>query len=154
MIDKQLIKSVVEETLRDSGYFPVDVEVSRDNDIRVEIENANGSVDVDFCANLSRTIEAALDRDKEDFSLEVGSAGITSPFKVPMQYVKNIGHEIETIADGRKIKGILKDADQDGFTIAVEEKVKVDGQKKPVIQTRDLRLNYPDVKNTKIILKF
>ena len=102
MIDKQLVETIVTEKLIGTDCFLVDVSVSSDNVIVVEIDNETG-IDIDFCVELSRHIESRLDRDAEDFELEVGSAGLTAPFKVQGQYRKNVGHEVELLTkDGRK----------------------------------------------------
>ena len=89
MVDKKKVESVVKEWLEnsDKGYFLVDVEVSDDSRIVVEIDHAEG-VWIDDCVSLSRFIEEHISRDDEDYELEVGSAGIGQPFKVEQQYVK------------------------------------------------------------------
>ena len=84
MIDKNIVKSFVEEWLAEKEYFLVDVEISTDNKIVVEIDHADG-VWIEDCVELSRYIEDRLDRDKEDYELEVGSAGLGQPFKVHQQ---------------------------------------------------------------------
>ena len=86
MIDKNLVKEIVAEWLADKDYFLVDVEVSHDNRVVVEIDHADG-VWIEDCVELSRFIEDRLNRDDEDFELEVGSAGLGQPFKVAQQYV-------------------------------------------------------------------
>ena len=93
MIDKQQVISIAEKWLNTKeGYFLVDVDVTPDNRIVVEIDQAEG-VWIDDCVDLSRFIEASLDRDVEDYELEVGSAGIGQPFKVLQQYINHIGQE-------------------------------------------------------------
>jgi len=95
MIDKQQVISIAEKWLNTKeGYFLVDVDVTPDNRIVVEIDQAEG-VWIDDCVDLSRFIESSLDRDVEDYELEVGSAGIGQPFKVLQQYINHIGQEVE-----------------------------------------------------------
>ena len=84
MIDKNTVKSIVEEWLDGKEYFLVDIEVSPDDRIVVEIDHADG-VWIEDCVELSRYIEDHLSRDEEDYELEVGSAGLGQPFKVPQQ---------------------------------------------------------------------
>ena len=96
MIDKNVVKRLVEEWLAGKEYFLVDVQVGTDDRIVVEIDHADG-VWVDDCADLSRYIEDHLSRDEEDYELEVGSTGLGQPFKVPQQYVNNIGNEVEVL---------------------------------------------------------
>ena len=87
--------------------------------IVVEIDNEEG-VDIDRCVALHRFLESKLDRDAEDYELEVGSAGITSPFKVLGQYKKNIGKEVELLTkNGMKLSGILKSADSEKFVVTI-----------------------------------
>ena len=76
MIRKEIIESIVNEHLQPTGLRLVEVSVSEDNDIEVVIAREGGGVSIDDCAALSRFIESKLDRDKEDFSLMVASAGI------------------------------------------------------------------------------
>ncbi len=164
MIDRQALSDFVEQKLKDTGCFLTDVKVTPDNQITVEIDSMN-AVDIDECVSLtraidacvelSRAVEAEFDRDKEDYELEVGSAGLTSPLRVPRQYEKHIGHDVEVLTnDGRKIHGMLKEADAEGFTVATERKVKPEGAKRPVTETVEERFGYGDVKHTKYDLKF
>lgn len=101
MIDKNVVKGIVEQWLEDKDYFLVDVEVSPDDKIVVEIDHADG-VWIEDCVELSRFIEERLSRDEEDYELEVGSAGLGQPFKVPQQYECFVGKEVEVLdGDGR-----------------------------------------------------
>ena len=100
-------------------------------------------------------MEDHLDREKEDFELEVGSAGLGQPFKVPQQYINFVGKEVEVLdADGQKVKGILKSVDGNDFTVSVEEKVKVEGKKRPVKQEVDHIYQMDQVKYTKYLISF
>lgn len=154
MIDKIALQDFIDSQLADTGYFLVDLKVNPANEIIVEIDHPEG-VNIDFCAELTRAIEDTFSRDEEDYSLEVGSAGITSPLKVLGQYIKNIGGEVELLtADGKKMKGVLDEADADGFTVAVETEVKKPEAKRPVIESVAHHFAYSDVKWVKPILKF
>lgn len=154
MIDKSIIVSLVDEWLQGKEYFLVDVEISPDNKIVVEIDHADG-VWIEDCVDLSRYIEDRLDRDAEDFELEVGSAGLGQPFKVPQQYVNFIGKEVEVLAaDGKKTKGVLTAVDGRMFTVTSQEKVKVEGKKRPVLTDVDHTFNMDEVKYTKYIISF
>ena len=154
MIDKDGLKSFIEKELEDGPYFLVDLKVSGSNEITVEVDS-DESVDIDFCIDLTRKIEEAFSRDEEDYELEVGSCGLTSPFKVLRQYQKHIGDEVEVLEKaGKKRKGVLKSADDNGFVIEVTEKVKPEGAKRPVMQTRDIEYGYGDVKQTTYVLDF
>ena len=154
MIDKNVVKKLVDEWLQDKEYFLVSIEISQDDKIVVEIDHADG-VWIEDCVALSKYIEDHLSRDDEDYELEVGSAGLGQPFKVPQQYINFIGKEVEVLdADGKKVKGILKAVDGNDFTVSVEEKVKVEGKKRPVKQEVDLTYQMDKVKYTKYIISF
>ena len=154
MIDKNVVKKLVEEWLQDKEYFLVSIEISQDDKIVVEIDHADG-VWIEDCVALSRFIEDHLNRDEEDYELEVGSAGLGQPFKVPQQYVNFIGKEVEVLdAEGKKVKGLLKAVDGNDFTVAVEEKVKVEGKKRPVKQEVDHVFQMDKVKYTKYVISF
>ena len=154
MIDKNVVKKLVEEWLQDKEYFLVSVEISPDNRIVVEIDHADG-VWIEDSVALSRYIEERLSRNEEDYELEVGSAGLGQPFKVPQQYINFVGKEVEVLdADGVKVKGILKAVDGNDFTVGVEEKVKVEGKKRPVKQEVDHVYQMDKVKYTKYLISF
>ena len=154
MIEEGMIRQLVEEKLASSNSFLVDVEVKPGNIIVVEIDSTE-AVSIDDCVELSRYIEAHLDRDKEDFELEVGSAGITSPFKVLQQYQKNIGNEVEVfLKEGKKLTGILKDANEHNMTITVTKQVKPEGAKRKVSIEEDLTYTYDEIKYTKYLIRF
>ena len=131
MIAKNVVSGIVNEWLEDKEYFLVDIEVTPDNKIVVEIDHAEG-VWIDDCVELSRFIESKLDREEEDFELEVGSAGIGQPFKVLQQYLIHIGKDVEVLTkEGKKMVGILKEANEENFTLTVQKKVKPEGAKRP-----------------------
>lgn len=154
MIEKNLVKSVVEEWLEGKDYFLVDVEVTPDDRIVVEIDHADG-VWIEDCVALSRFIEEHLNRDEEDYELEVGSAGIGQPFKVAQQYINCIGKQVEVLqADGKKVTGLLKSVDAPQFVVTIQEKQKVEGQKRPVIVDVDKAYSMDEVKYCKYVIDF
>ncbi len=154
MIEKSTVNQIVEEWLQGKDYFVVDVEISSDNKILVEIDHAEG-VWIEDCVDLSRFIESKLNRDEEDYELEVGSAGIGQPFKVLQQYYIHIGCEVEILTNGGvKFTGILKDADEDKFVVTVKKKVKEEGAKRPKIVDEDLTFTYDEIKYTKYLISF
>lgn len=154
MIEKSKVCEIVEEWLADKEYFLVEVNIDADNRIVVEIDHKEG-VWIDDCVALSRFIDERLNRDAEDYELEVGSAGIGQPFKVLRQYLNHVGKEVETLtADGRKLQGVLKEAGEEGFTLTVRKKVKEEGMKRPKMVDEDIPLTYNDVKYTKYLISF
>ena len=154
MIDKSVVSQHVNEWLEEKDYFLVDVTVSPDNRIVVEIDHAEG-VWIEDCVELSRFIESKFDREKEDFELEVGSAGIGQPFKVLQQYINHIGMDVEVLKnDGLKLAGILKDADEEHFTVTISKKVKQEGEKRPKMVDEDVAFAYNEIKYTKYLINF
>lgn len=154
MIDKKVVIDLVNEWLPGTEYFLVDVTVSTDDRIVVEIDHADG-VWIEDCVELSRFIESRLSRDEEDYELEVGSAGIGQPFKVLQQYVNHIGKEVEVLAaDGKKHEGILKSADEDSFVVTTKQKIKEEGAKRPKMVDVDVNFAYSEIKYTKYLISF
>ena len=154
MIDKNVVKQLANEWLEGKDYFLTDITVSPDNRIVIEIDHAEG-VWIEDCVALSRYIENHLDRDIEDYELEVGSAGIGQPFKVLRQYEINVGEPVEVLTtNGKKLVGTLKEATPDHFVITIEEKVKMEGEKRPKMVERDLTFGYDEVKYAKYYLTF
>ena len=154
MIERQKVEEIVGEWLREKDYFLVEVNVSPDNRVTVEIDHKDG-VWIDDCVDLSRFVEQRLSRDDEDYELEVGSAGIGQPFKVLQQYINHIGQPVEVLTnDGRKLHATLKAADNEAFTITITKKVKIEGKRKSETVEEDIRLGYNEIKYTKYQLSF
>lgn len=154
MIDKNVVKKLVDEWLEGKEYFLVDIQISTDAKIVVEIDHADG-VWIEDCVELSKFIEERLSRDEEDYELEVGSAGLGQPFKVPQQYINFIGKEVEVLdQERRKIRGILKSVEGEKFVVSVNEKVQVEGKKRPVKMDVDHEYDMNEVKYTKYIISF
>ncbi len=154
MIDKNKVSQIVEEWLDGKDYFLVDVTVSADDKIVVEIDHAEG-VWIDDCVELSRFIESKLSRDDEDYELEVGSAGIGQPFKVLKQYQMHIGKDVEVMErSGKKWTGVLIDVTEDNFTIAMMVKVKPEGAKRPKLEEQHVTFTYEEIKYTKYLISF
>lgn len=154
MIEQSIVKKLVDEWLEAGDYFLTDLSISPDNRIVVEIDHEEG-VWIEDCVELSRHIEEGLNRDEEDFELEVGSAGLGQPFKVTRQYEIHRGHPVEVLtAEGKKLKGTLGSVSPTGFTLLVKEKVKNEGDKRPHLEERELPLTFDGVKWTKALIDF
>lgn len=154
MIDKQKLTAVIEQGIRDTDLFLVNLTIGTDNKITVQIDS-DTNVDIDQCVHLSQLVEQNFNRDDEDYELEIGSVGLTSPLQLPRQYKKYIGEQVETLtADGRKITGQLTAADNQTVTITVNQKVKKQGAKRPVIEPQEIKLQYNEIKQTKYIIQF
>ncbi|MDE6022412.1 MAG: ribosome assembly cofactor RimP [Muribaculaceae bacterium] len=154
MINKNDLQTFIEGQLKDTPYFLTDLKVSPSNEIVVEIDSLTPG-DIDECIALTRAIEAAFDRDVEDYELEVGTAGLTSPLKVKRQYEKYIGQDLEVLTnDSRKLHGMLRSVDDDGIILVTEHKVKKEGVKKPVMESIDIDLPFTNIKKAVYDLKF
>ena len=154
MIEKNIVTRIVDEWLEGKDYFLVDVNISTDNKIVVEIDHDEG-VWIEDCVELSRFIESKMNRDEEDFELEVGSAGIGQPFKVLQQYINHIGKDVEVLAkDGKKWTGVLHEANEENFSIIITKKVKPEGEKRPKLVEELVTFTYDEIKYTKYLLSF
>lgn len=133
--------------MRGTGLFLVGVKVSSANRIIVLADKKEG-ITIDECGAIHRHIESNLDREKEDFELQVSSPGLDLPFGVIDQYYKNEGKRVEVVEnDGSKFTGILKNVTTGGFELETEVKVK--GKAKEV---HDRSFNFDQVKSTRVIL--
>jgi len=153
MIEEKYIQTLIEEKLANSDVFLVECRVKTDNKIRVFIDSERG-VTIEDCITLSRHIEGYLDREQEDFALDVSSAGLDLPLRIPRQYKKNIGRNVDVVMnDGTEIKGKIIEATDEYFTVLPE--IKKRPKKNTEIEPpQPISINYTDQKNTKIILTF
>ncbi|HON18889.1 MAG TPA: ribosome assembly cofactor RimP [Salinivirgaceae bacterium] len=157
MITQEQVKQIVENALEGTTAFIVDVVVKPGNAIMIILDDDAG-INIDFCVTISRKIEENLDRDVEDYSLEVSSAGIGNPFKVPRQYQKAIGKNIEIVLkDGQKFIGTLMTVAQDGIFISLEKSNKKGKNKTKTPEQDDQNPKFipmESIKQTKEIVKF
>ncbi len=153
MINRDLIIQLTEEKLK-KDQFIVEVTVGQANRISVLLDSETG-ITIDDCIQVSRHIEGNLDREAEDFELQVSSAGLGQPFKVHRQYIKNLEREVEVVlTNGQKQTGILKNADESGFDLEISKNEKAEGQKKKQLATHTLRISFDEAKTVKTIVKF
>ena len=154
MIGKEKVRSLVDQWLDGKEYFLTDLTVSDDDRIVVEIDHKEG-VWIEDCVKLSKFIEANLDREVEDYELEVGSAGIGQPFKVRQQYDNNIGTEVEALlSGGKKVVGTLKSVDDSGIVLVVMTKIRPEGAKRPKVVGVDTSLAFDELKEVRTVIKF
>ena len=155
MISKDIIQTAVEEWLAKGDYYLVDVEMTADDRIIIEIDHADG-VWIEDCADLSRFLQEKLGDDLGDYELEVGSAGIGQPFKVIQQYRNHVGKDVEVLQkDGQKVQGVLKTVgDDETFVVTVKEKQHIEGKKRPVLVEVDKSFSIGNIKYCKYLLNF
>ena len=153
MISKSAVEQAVNEWLEGKEYLLVEVNISADDRIEVLIDHAEG-VWIEDCADLSRHIESRINREDEDYELEVGSAGLGQPFRVHRQYEIHVGKPVESqTLDGHKYHGTLLSVDDEGFEIGVMQKVKEEGKKRPEMKEVPVRLSFSEVAFTKYLIK-
>lgn len=154
MITKEDVLAIVRQKVENDGNFIVEVEVSPSNEIRIVVDSENG-IPISYCEEIDALVETSLDREKEDYSLEVSSAGICAEFKVFGQFRKNIGNKVEvTMPNGAWVRGVLTDADEAGFDLETEEKVKVEGEKKKQVVKTVTHYDLAAVKSVRDIIEF
>ena len=155
MIEIRDIETLVASFIAEhEGFFLVKAEVKGANRIEVEVDHDSDPVDIDTIVALTKHIEAGLDREKEDFELEVSSAGLTTPLVGVRRYRKFIGKELEVLLKkGVKEKGVLVSADEEGFVLEVIRMEKHEGDKRRKGYPTTLRLSYEEVKSVVYDLK-
>lgn len=154
MITEQQIRNLVETKLAETPNFIVDLSVKPGNKITVFLDS-DDKVSIEDCVQVSRHIESNLNRDEEDFELQVSSAGMDQPLKLVRQYKKHIGKQIQTVTkDGKKTIGTLTAADDNGITIEEKSKQKVEGKKSKQIIVNNIHIVINNIKETKRVISF
>lgn len=154
MLQKETLTKLIENYLTENNMFLVEIAVSKDNDVEITIDSHKG-VDIGNCTEISRIVEAGVNRDIEDFSLTVGSAGLSQPFKVLKQYLKFVGEQIELVLkSGEKIKVKLQSANEEGIDIEYEKSIKEEGKKKKTIVIVNDHIAYSSIKTAKPFINF
>ena len=153
-MDIEKLKQLASQHLEGSDIFVVDCTSSSSNDITLTLDS-DTHVSIDACVELSRIINDAFDRDVEDFSLTVASAGIGEPLRMLRQYHKIVGSTVEVLlADGVKILGTLDAASEEGITISYDEKVAVEGKKRKELQHTVRSYEFAQIKSVKEYLDY
>ncbi len=145
-MDNIKVLDIVKEALDGTDKYLVNMKITPDNRIFVDIDGDNG-INIDDCIELSRAVESRLDRDEEDYELNVSSAGADSPLKLPRQYRRHVGRVLSVEQfDGTKSEGRLTEVADEGFTIAVK------GTKKAAPHNETFQ--FADVKTARVVLQF
>ncbi|MBR5957120.1 MAG: ribosome assembly cofactor RimP [Salinivirgaceae bacterium] len=154
MIDKKIIEKIVTDRIAGTDLFLVEVKVDTQNNITVTLDSPEG-ISVDACVLISQYIESQLNRDEEDFALEVSSPGIGQPLKVLPQYKKILNGTVEVLlCNGLKINGILRDAGEEGILLEYETKEKPEGAKRPVKVVKTEPFKFSEIKTVKETIIF
>ena len=137
------------------GCFIVDISVSKDNDIVLTIESENGKIELDDCVSLSRFFETKFDREVEDYSLTVSSAGLDQPFKLFKQFEKSVGKKVEVqLKGGKKMVALLEAADEESVTLKYSVKEAVEGKKKKELVEHVDRFTMDQVNTVRPFIEF
>ena len=153
MIDKKRVEELVEEKL-DEKMFLVEVSVSKSNVINIFADSFEG-LSIEQCKRISRHVEQGLDREVEDFELQVSSPGLSEGFKVKQQYLRNVGREIEVLTnEGVKLLGVLEVADTEKIVLKTSSREKVEGHKKKQLVEKEHVVNYDEIKTAKVLISF
>lgn len=154
MITADSIKKLAEEKLAEGSNFIVDISVKPGNKIIVLLDNDKG-VSIADCVAMSRHIEFNLDREKDDFELNVMSPGLTEPFKILRQYQKNLGKYVDVVTkENKKITGKLLNATEEGIILETKSKERVEGKKGKQELINNINLTFNQIKETKVVILF
>jgi len=147
MITEGTVRALINEKIEGTDQFIVSVKVLPTNRIQVYVD-AVGGLNVKDCVNISRQIEGNLDREVEDYELQVSSPGLTEPFQHPLQYKKNVGREIKvTTLDGESIKGELTAFTGEEITLQPEKKKKKE-------EAEPVTIPLSEIKEAKTVISF
>lgn len=154
MITKEQVEKLIEDKLEETNCFVVELEIGEGNSISLEIDKLEG-ITVQDCMIFSRAVEHNLDREVEDFSLQVSSPGLDKPFRVTEQYQKNIGRNVKVVPiNGTVLKGELKEVKDDEIMVEFSVKEKIEGRKKKETIIKQEKINFNNIKETTIIISF
>lgn len=154
VIERKKIEDIANEALKGTGVFLVDLNVTRSNVIQVFIDHNDG-VSLDNCSELHRKIEDQLDREQEDFELQVSSPGLGQPIRVFPQYLKALGQKLEiTMLDGDLFKGTLLEARPAGTDNEAELTVRLTGTKRKPAPEDPIVIQVSRIKTARVEIDF
>lgn len=154
MIGENIVRELAQSRLDEFDGFIVDLSISSNNHIKLVIDS-DTSIAVSDCISVSRNVEHNLDREVEDFSLEVSSAGLDQPFKHLRQYKKNVGREVKVkLINGQVIEGLLKLVEDDQIVVVSRQKERIEGRKAKKWVESEHVIKFSEIKETKVIISF
>jgi len=154
MITKEQILELIEEKLKENNCFLVELEIEEGNKISIEIDSYDG-ITVSDCVEISKVVDGNLDREVEDFEMNVSSAGLDKPLRVIEQYKKNIGREVKVVpVDGLVVKGELVEVADEEIMVEFSVKERIEGRKKKETIVKQERIKFNNIKETTIIVSF
>lgn len=154
MIDTVKTRELIRQAIGDEGAFLVDMSISTGNRISVLADHPDG-ISLEMLGRISRKVESELDRDEEDFEIEVSSPGVGSPLKVKEQYEKSVGRPVKvTLNDGKEIKADLVDFDGENLKLAWKERVPKETGKGKRTVAREEEIDLENIKETRLEIRF
>ena len=154
MITRESVTQLIEERIAGTDMFIVDVTVRPGNVIDVTLDSDSG-ITIEACTEVHRHLLHAMDRDVEDYSLEVSSPDLTKPLKVFRQYLKNIGRDLSVKkTDKSKAEGELVSATEQGVTLLTAQKEEVPGKKGKKLVEREVTIPFTDIAEAKVMIRF
>ncbi len=154
MLDQDKVRSLLEQALEEQQAFLIDFQIGAGNLIQVTADTMEG-ITLEGITAISRGIEHNLDREVEDFELQVSSPGVGSPLQVPQQYEQNVGRDLKVqTTGGEKHKGELIEFDGESIVLQWSERVPKEVGKGKVTVKKDLRINLPEIKEAKVQVRF
>jgi ribosome maturation factor RimP len=157
MISRDLIIELAQERIDElnKDLFIVELSISGNNNIQLEVDSAVGFVTIDDCVRISRNIEHNLDREVQDFELSVSSAGLDKPLRHKKQYPKNIGRTLKIkTSSGQNLEGKLTKINEEAIEINFEEAKSIDGKKKKEKILRTLEVLFNQIVEAKVVISF
>jgi ribosome maturation factor RimP len=154
MITVDRVTKLVEEKLEGTDMFIVELSVKPGNKIEILVDRDSGLA-LEDCLSVSRHVEGNLDREIEDYSLDVSSPGVGRPLKLKRQYVKNVGRTVNVKrTDGTIVEGILVSSDDEKIVIHTRTREEVPGKKGKKWVERDEEVAFDTISETKIVISF
>ena len=154
MITVEQIKKLAEEKLAGTTNFIVDISVKPGNKITILLDNDKG-ISISECVDMSRHVEFSLDREQEDFELNVMSPGLTEPFKILRQYEKYLDRQVEVLTkENQKLTGKLISVNNEGIVLETRAKEKTEGKRSKQLIINNTPLTFNQIKETKVVISF
>jgi len=154
MITEKQVLDLIKEKLEEKNCFVVELDVRAGNNILLEIDGVDGFT-IQDCIEFSRAVEHNLDREEDDFELNVSSPGLDKPFRVIEQYKKNVGRDVKVITkDDTKFKGNLKRVGDAEIELEYSYKEKIEGKKKKKTVVKQELIELDNIKETTLIISF
>lgn len=154
MIGKEQILELIQDKLTENNCFLVELEIGEGNAIEIEIDSYDG-ISVTDCIEISKVIDNSLDREIEDFEMNVSSAGLDKPLRVIEQYKKNIGRDVKVVpVEGIVVKGELIEVNEEGIVVEHSYKERIEGRKKKETIVKQEKIKFNNIKETTIIISF